>query len=270
MSGAGGGQGGGLYADPMVYDILYTPGTAAEIDALERIERQLAGTGLPPDRLWLEPACGTGRCLRTAARRGRRVAGYDRDAAQIAYARRRLPRAVLFEADLRDCLGAAAAAGLVPGSVPFAFNTVNTLRHLPDDAAVLRHLDQTSRLLGSGGLYVVGLSLTDYAAPEFDEDLWEAARGPCRVSQLVNYLPCVPGTARDRSERVISHLTVARPRGVEHRNDAYDLRTYSEIEWADLIRSAGWKRRGSFDAAGRPLAACPAPYQLEALTPDAR
>ena len=65
-----------LYADPTVYDILYTPGTAAEIDALERVERSLAGDRLRPDRLWFEPACGTGRCLRVAAGRGRRVAGF--------------------------------------------------------------------------------------------------------------------------------------------------------------------------------------------------
>ena len=33
----------GLYDDPVVYDILYTPGTAAEVDALGRIERLIAG-----------------------------------------------------------------------------------------------------------------------------------------------------------------------------------------------------------------------------------
>ena len=47
----------GLYADPMIYDILYTPGTWREIDALERIEKNLANNSyrsLAPDRLWFQ------------------------------------------------------------------------------------------------------------------------------------------------------------------------------------------------------------------------
>ena len=31
-----------LYADPMVYDILYTPGTAGEVTAFEKLERRFA------------------------------------------------------------------------------------------------------------------------------------------------------------------------------------------------------------------------------------
>ena len=60
-----------LYDDPAVYDILHTPGTAREIDVLEFIE---ATCGQPGGR-WYEPACGTGRYLRVAAGRGRRVGG---------------------------------------------------------------------------------------------------------------------------------------------------------------------------------------------------
>lgn len=264
----------GLYADPALYDILYTPGTAAEIDALERVERALATRPPRPGRLWFEPACGTGRCLRVAARRGRRVAGFDREPAMLAYAAARLaprrraegtagPR--LFTADLADFADPAARAGLRPGSVDFAFITVNSLRHLGSDRSMLAHFAQVRDLLRPGGLYVVGLSLTDYQWLWPDEDLWTAARGPCRVSQLINWLPPEPGTPLARRERALSHLTVTRPGGTEHLDDAYDLRCYDEGQWRRLVGRSALARVGSFDARGRPLPPGTWPYQLEAL-----
>ena len=264
----------GLYADPALYDILYTPGTAAEIDALERVERALADRPPRPARLWFEPACGTGRCLRVAARRGRRVAGFDREPAMLAYAAPRLaaicraaslPRPRLFAADLADFAAAAAGAGLRPGSVDFAFITVNSLRHLGGDRAMLAHFAQVRDLLRPGGLYVVGLSLTDYQWLWPDEDLWTAARGSCRVSQLINWLPPEPGTPRARLERALSHLTVTRPGGTLHLDDAYDLRCYDAGQWERLVRRSALTRAGSFDARGRPLPPGTWPYQLEAL-----
>ena len=68
-----------LYADPMVYDILYTPGTAGEVSAFEMLEKRFASGRLKKNRLWFEPACGTGRYLRVAQNRGRRVVGFDLD-----------------------------------------------------------------------------------------------------------------------------------------------------------------------------------------------
>lgn len=272
----------GLYADPALYDILYTPGTAAEVDALERIERAVQGPGAArPGRLWFEPACGTGRCLRVAARRGRQVAGFDREPAMLAYAQARLDaarrrggdaggraRARLFAADLADFAAPAAAAGLRPGSVDLAFITVNSLRHLGSDKDMLRHFAQVRDLLRPGGLYIVGISLTDYAWLWPDEDLWTAARGPCRVSQLINWLPPEPGTPRGRLERALSHLTVTRPGGTTHLDDAYDLRCYDERQWARLVAASALRRAGSFDARGRPLPPGTWPYQLEALRRD--
>ena len=50
----------GLYADPSLYDILHTPGTAAEVTAWRRSRRRLAAGTCDRSRLWFEPACGTG------------------------------------------------------------------------------------------------------------------------------------------------------------------------------------------------------------------
>jgi len=253
----------GLYADPMVYDILHAPNTAQEVTALERIERRFSTVPPTADRLWFEPACGTGRYLRVAAGRGRRVAGFDLDPGQVGYARRRVPHT--FVADMRNFAAAAAEAGLSAGCADFAFIPVNSIRHLASDRQMWDHLAQMARILKPGALYVVGISLTDYDWLLEDEDLWEGVRGRCRVSQLVNYLPPVPGTERARVETVISHLTVTRPRGEEHFDDRYDLRTYSRQEWDALLAASALRHAGSCDAFGYPLGERLLPYQLEVL-----
>lgn len=257
----------GLYADPSLYDILYTPGTAAECDALERIERRYANGTLPTDRLWFEPACGTGRYLRVAHRRGRRVAGFDLDPGQIAYARAHLDvhSGQLFVADMVGFTTAFKQAGLACGSISFAFNPVNTLRHLASDAACLAHFAQMAQIMTPGGLYVVGLSLVDYRFLLPEEDTWTGRRGRCEVTQLVNYLPPEPGTARARCETVLSHLTVSRPRGQEHLDSRYDLHCWDDKQWRRLLRRAGVSRLTSCDGRGRPLGERILPYQLEVL-----
>ena len=257
----------GLYADPMVYDILYTPGTAGEVTAFEKLENLFPPGKLKENRLWFEPACGTGRYLRVALGRGRQVAGFDLDEGQLTYARSRLkgPPGGLFTADMTDFQAAAQHAGLKPGSIDFAFNPVNSIRHLDNDKTMLAHLEQMAFFLKPGALYVVGLSLTDYDQLLPEEDLWQAARGRCRVSQLVNYLPPEPGTTRARLEQVISHLTVERPRETRHFDDTYDLRCYDEKQWRDLVGRSRLDHAGSFDAFAEPREGRAPAYQLEVL-----
>jgi hypothetical protein len=265
MSGQGTQQ--SLYADPMVYDILYTPGTAGEVSALEKLENRFAAGKLKQNRLWFEPACGTGRYLRVAQGRGRRVVGFDRDPGQLAYARQRLkgPPGGLFTADMAGFQAAAKVSGLKPGSVDFAFNPVNSIRLLGSDRAMLTHFEQMAYFLKPGAVYVVGLSLTNFDQLMPEEDLWRTARGRCQVSQLVNYLPPVPGTARARLEQVISHLTVDRPRGTQHFDDTYDLRCYDEIQWRDLVAKSRLDHAGSCDAFARLRHDRVLAYQLEVL-----
>ncbi|MBU2502646.1 class I SAM-dependent methyltransferase [bacterium] len=251
---------GGIYADPVVYDILQSPGTAAEVDAFERIEARFLPPADPGDRLWYEPACGTGRYLRVARARGRRVGGYDLDPGMAAYASRRLGSPVRV-ASMTDPM----PPGVRPGSVDFAFNPVNTIRLLDSDAAVLAHLAQIAWLLAPRGIYVVGISLTDFHRLEEEEDLWEGARGRCRVSQLVNYLPPEPGGPWARIETVISHLTITRPAGEEHRDDRYDLRCYDRRQWRRLLDRSRLKHLASCDASGEPFKRGLPNYQIEVL-----
>lgn len=235
----------GLYADASVYDILHAPGTASEVAGLEVIAHRFAHA----DGTWLEPACGTARLLRVAAKRGHRVAGFDLSPEMIAYGRKLLygkvavERAKLFVAPMQ----AFVAGNLRPGSVGFAFNTINSIRHLMSDEDLRAHLADVARALSKRGAYAVGLSTTGYGWEFPSEDIWSGARGRVKVTQVVNY---EPPSAGERIERVYSHLTVERPRGTEHHDSAYGLRSYSLSEWLDAIAASDLELAGVVDESG--------------------
>ena len=159
-----------LYDHPRLYDILFDTGSAATVRGLMRVARDWTDARETPR--WLEPACGTGRLLVAAARRGIRVTGYDRNPEMAAWARRRLApfvrAAEVFVGDLVD-----ADRRLRRRRFDFAFLLDNSLRHLPADAAVQRHRAGMARLVTPGGAYVIGLSFHDPARADVS-----ACRGP--------------------------------------------------------------------------------------------
>ena len=126
---------GGIYADPLIYDILGTPGTAGEVDRLERISRawgRAPGSG----STWLEPACGTGRHLRVIAGRGMRAVGFDIEPAMIDFAAERLRRRGLDGLVRVFAAGMADFESVAPGSIDFAFLPDNSLRHLESENGI--------------------------------------------------------------------------------------------------------------------------------------
>jgi len=264
-----------LYTSPSLFDILYTPGTAREVDILQKIARRY---GRADNRLpcWLEPACGTGRYLRCLARRGQRIVGFDRDPAMIAYAnatlrRRRLQRrAWAFAGDMTDF-----AIMLPPGSIDFACNPVNSIRHLEDDRQLLAHLDQMATVLRPGAVYAVGVSLRNRTNDFPNEEVWEGRRGRCTVRQVVTYLPPPAATpaspttaehaAAPRFETVLCHLQIRRPRGEEHRDARFRLRSFDRDEWRALIERSALFRVASLDAAGEARGERIVSYQFEIL-----
>jgi SAM-dependent methyltransferase len=255
-----GDQGGGLYLEPLVYDVVNGPGTAREVDALIR------ASGSRPGSVWLEPACGTGRYLHRLRRRGYPVRGYDPEPAMLDHAGRRLARLGRDHRLVRAEFTTPAAALADLGPVDVAFCPVNSLRHLHRDQDVLAHLEQIAGLLAPGGVYLVGLDL-HHDQRQVEEDVWQAARGRLEVTQVVQYLPPGPGSRR---EQVIVEVVVRRPRGVQHHSFTYDLRTYTESQWGSLVDRSALRRLRVCNASGRPLDAVAAgsarlPYQIEVL-----
>src|SRR4051794_11025414 len=74
------------YAHPEYYEAIFGVDTATELDFLEAVHARYGNGG----KRWLEPACGAGRLLEAAARRGYRVTGYDLSPQMLAHAKGRL------------------------------------------------------------------------------------------------------------------------------------------------------------------------------------
>jgi len=257
-----------FYQLPVLYDIIHAHGTASEFAAVERIVGRARGDGERVGAL-IEPACGTGRFVRLAALRGWRCVGFDQSRVMVRYASRtigarRLDRlARVHEASMESFAGAV-------GGERFdaAFNLINTIRHLDTDCAMVSHLGEVRRVLRPGGVYIVGLSLTAYGCEPPVEDVWESARGRCRVRQVIGYIPPMsPAECAARRELVVSHLMVERPRGVEHIDSSYTLRTYDLSQWERVVSDAGFEIAEVCDDTGVPCEPTEPGYALFQLSP---
>jgi hypothetical protein len=131
-------------------------------------------------------------------------------------------------------------------------------------------------VLRPGGIYAVGISLTVYGAEVPQEDVFTARRGRTRLVQVMQYLPPdtwpvsagrPPRGARRRFERVVSHVTIERPSGAEHRDHAYWLRCYDAAEWHAVLRRSPLERRAIVDWRGTPVIEGATPYALHLLSP---
>lgn len=170
-------------------------------------------------------------------------------------------RARFYTADMESFVGKQCP----PGSVDFAFNPINSIRHLTSDAAMLRHLEQVADALKPGGVYAVGLGTTVYGLEPPSEDHWTGTRGRCRVDQHVQYDPPTGKDGGPRIERVTSHLVITTPSGERHATSRYGLRTYSLEQWHDLIERSPLRIQGVTDQDGRDADATPMGYRVYIL-----
>lgn len=232
------------YDHPLWYDIVHAPDTAWEVDGLERIERRFADPSSlrRKSRVWLEPACGTGRYLKAAAARGRRIIGLDLSPGMIAFAQSSFQRR-----GLRGKLRVGDMTRFAPPRprADFAFCLINSIRHLDTDAKMLAHLRCVRRALRPKGVYAVGISLTHYHGEFPTEEVFSGTRGRCTVTQFAAFLP-----PEGRFERVMNHLTITTPRGEKHHDNVYHLRCYSGPQWASMLRRAGFEVLGVVDEEG--------------------
>lgn len=264
-----------LYEDPKIYDILHWPGTAGEVAGLLKTARRFMDRA---PRTILEPACGSGRYLRVLAAKGYNVIGFDLVDSMARYAQkttraaakaargRAMPTVTIFAGDMRT-FGTRVKAG----SCDFAFNPINTIRHLPSDAALVDHLNQIARVLRPGGVYVVGISLSAYGLEGITEDVWIGKRGNCRVTQVVSYFPPKgPGRGHDRDERVHSHLTITTGKRETHADSSYVLRAYNLAQWNAAVSRSKLEIVGSVDEQGADHPAAEPGYCIFVLKHKAR
>jgi SAM-dependent methyltransferase len=167
----------------------------------------------------------------------------------------------LVHADMSDMDGVCK-----PGTVDFSFNMINTIRHLASDAAMLRHLRAIARALKPGGIYVVGMSLSNYEYETESEDRWEGSLGATTVIQNVQYLPAHGGKGvNGRKEKVISQILARRGSQEEHHDDVYFLRSYDLRQWVLLLEKSPLRLIATIDEKGEPIPPAEPGYTLFVL-----
>jgi len=215
------------YDAPLYYDIIFDTGTRSEADFLEDV---LAQHGESEGWDVLEPACGSGRLVAELARRGYDVTGCDINVHMLRYARRRLQRRSLNAELLHQPM----QSFVRPRSFDLAHCLVSTFKYLlsHDDAAA--HLKSVARSLRPGGIYVLGLHLTDYDDDRPDTERWTGSRGGVHVTCNIR---AWPADRRRRIEELRSRLTVRRSDAVRHYETNWRFRTYNLGELRALLRA---------------------------------
>ncbi len=261
-----------LYGMPLAYEVLHWKGTGKEVRGLARMARKFVKDPAKRDGVWLEPACGTGRYLRVANQLGcaRTCIGVDLSEELMAFGRAAMSaderrRVRLIQGDMTKL-----EEVVKPRSVDFAFNLINTIRHVKSDAAMVKHLKGVKQALRPGGVYVVGLSLSWYGVEEPTEDVWTGTLQGLKVLQTVQYLPAAGGkSARDRMEQVLSHLQMSEGRGKRAKmwdvDDRYELLSFNLEEWMGAVGRAGLKVIASVDEAGNEIPPAEPGYSIFVL-----
>lgn len=215
------------YEDCLYYDIVFDSDTEGEAEFLEILRDR---HGRSRGRRALEPACGSGRLVAALAEREWRVRGFDLSEGMLRFARRRLRdrglRASLARADM--------SAFTTRERFDLAYCLVSTFKHLADEASARGHLECVARALAPGGVYVLGLHLTDYDDRRRQRERWVAERDGIAVTCNIQSWP---PDRRRRTERVRARMIV-REQGLERGLETtWSFRTYSLRQLRSLLAS---------------------------------
>ncbi len=194
---------GGWYDFPNYYDAIFDPDTAAEADFLEGVWIRFGGSqrkGNHHLRI-LEPACGSGRLVLELAKRGHRVEGFDVSPEMLDAARTKLAGQP-FRARLRT-----GTLENPPSKGPYdlAHCLLSTFKYMLTERDAAAHLRAVASQLVGGGLYVIGIHLTDYARTRADVERWTGSTPHFHVTCETTTFP---PDSRRRTEKLRNRLRV--------------------------------------------------------------
>lgn len=217
------------YEEPLCYDLIFDEGTEQEARFLRDVH---ARYGRTRGRRVLEPACGTGRLMAALAEVGWSSLGIDCEPGMIAFAKERLRR---FGRQATVKL-ARMEAFETKQRFDLAHCLVSSFKHLPTEKQARDHLRCVAQTLKPGGVYVLGVHLSEYEETRRARERWIAQVDGGRV---VCNIQSWPPDRKTRTERVRARMTVEDERGeVERRLETqWTFRTYSLAELERLLRS---------------------------------
>ncbi|MEZ5324126.1 MAG: class I SAM-dependent methyltransferase [Verrucomicrobiales bacterium] len=219
------------YDSPHYYDLIFDQDTAVEADFVEAAwEKHSAIQGLPKQLRILEPACGSGRMMKELASRGHRVTGFDRNEKMLKAARERFESA--------NCRGTLERASLeefsLKGKFDFAHCLVSTFKYILTEEGAVSHLQCVANHLRPGGIYLLGIHLTDYSRENCEHERWTGSNAGVHV---VCNTRTWPPDRRTRLEKLRNRLRVRHDDDPKERllETVWNCRTYSASEFFRTI-----------------------------------
>jgi SAM-dependent methyltransferase len=205
------------YRFPKYYDIIFDPDTETQADFLESVIERHGPAGLSTSARILEPACGSGRLIIALARRGHRATGFDASPEMIAYARHRAsaqPASIRRKIKLHESW---MQSFRLRGPFDLANCLLSTFKYLLTEEHAHAHLKRIARVLAPGGLYVIGLHLTDYHRRTNETETWREEDGAVRVTcQTITRPPDTKKRVEALRNRLhVKHAGIRKPENLE-------------------------------------------------------
>lgn len=219
------------YDTPLYYDIIFDAETEKEADFMDAMMRRYAGARDGAKWRVLEPACGTGRLVAALAERGHDVHGFDGNANMLKYAEERLAkqkrRATLWQDRLEEFRTPPR------GKFDLAHCLVSTFKYVPDEAGAVSHLEGVAKVLRKGGIYLLGVHLTDYDSVTPEHERWEESRDGIHV---ICNTHTWPPDRKARKERLRTRLRISRRGETWEQETNWTFRTYNAAQLRALVK----------------------------------
>ncbi len=166
---------GNLYAFPEIYDIAFFWDISQEIAFFITLFKKHVPFKV---KHIVEPACGTGRFLRSFPQYGYCITGYDSNLTMAAYARKKIAEAEL--QDMAMVLVSDMKSARFQRPFDAAFNSINSIGYLLSDKDVISHFANTGDSLKKNGIYIVHLNCA-HDTDSYDRNEWGMERDGIRV-----------------------------------------------------------------------------------------
>jgi SAM-dependent methyltransferase len=222
------------YDTPHYYDIIFDQDTEKEAAFLEGVmHRHYRGKAKRPWRV-LEPACGSGRLVTALANRGHAMWGFDLNEQMLAYASDRIARDGLSATLWQDTM-----EGFTLPSRRTTFDLahclVSTFKYVLDGDGAASHLKKVAGCLRKGGVYVLGIHLTDYTDRTEQHERWAGERDGIRVTCNTHTWPA---DKKARTEDLRTRLRITRDGATSIQETRWKFRTYNARQVRQLLAAA--------------------------------
>jgi len=216
------------YDTPLYYDIIFDGGTEQEADFLmSAYHRYVADAVKKP--LVLEPACGSGRLMQALQKLGCTVHGFDLGEEMVRYAEKRMGRSAVVWQDRMESFGVPAEGGY-----DFAHCLVSTFKYLLTEEHARAHLQKVCSVLKPGGIYILGVHLSDYSLKKWEHERWHGSRDGVAV---VCNTRTWPADKKQRLENIRTRLRINERGRIRLQETHWQFRTYDAAQLRRLLKS---------------------------------